>query len=229
MQLLAIRHAVRVIALSAALLPTVSQAVIVTDLAVDSQTRHYLIDPDSTVTYTPGFFGGTPGTYAVTGSFDAVFSHYRWSYFQDGDPSGSLGTFFADADWMRMTNPVVVGTISPAGFELPSYWVRRSGSSLSGDDHPCTFPAGPDTFCSGFVLGPLSSLTGNLGIDTLAFAGFQPTGFSFPEGFSFSITATEAAANVPVPATGLLVGLGLLLLARATPRRQRGGRCPKSA
>ncbi len=199
-----------------------ANAVFITDFGVDTETRHYAIGSGSTVSYTPGFFGGTPGTYAVSGKFDAELSHYWWKYFQDGDPTGSLGTFVSESKWLRFIKPVVVVSstpIPPPDFEFPTYSVEVIGDALRGDNHPCTNPFPPDTFCSGSVLS-LASLTGRISLGDIAVSGFQPTGFLGFEGFSYNINAAVVPSAVPLPTTTSLLMLGVGLLGWSVRRRK---------
>lgn len=199
-----------------------ANAVFITDFGVDTETRHYAIGSGSTVTYTPGFFGGTPGTFAVSGTFDTELSHYWWKYFLDGDPTGSLGTFVSESNWLRFTHAAVVGSstpISPPGFEFPTYSVEVMGDALRGDNHPCTNPFPPGTSCGGGVLS-LASLTGRISLGDIAVSGFQPTGLFGFEGFSYNINAAVVPSAVPLPTTTSLLALGVGLLGWCVRRRK---------
>jgi hypothetical protein len=86
-----------------------AKAVIVTGFGVDTVTRQFVIDGSvSSVTHNPGFsFGGPPQlaqSYAISGTFDAHFSRYWWSYFLDGDTNGSQGTFISEQNWLTFGN-----------------------------------------------------------------------------------------------------------------------------
>lgn len=204
----------RKLAFVAALLASgMTHAVTITDFGVDTETRHYTIGAGSTVTYTPWLFGGDPGTFSVSGSFDALLSRYWWKYFLDGDPLGSLGTFLFESNWVQFVNPNLVGSISPDGFRFPDYFVRVDGDLLAGDSGACNFPAGPDFYCTGFDTF-LDSLTGRITPDSIVLNGYQPTGF-FDE-FSYHINASV----VPLPTTTALMvlGIGLIGLCRIKER-----------
>lgn len=199
-----------------------ASAVLVINSGVDTVSKRYTITSGSSVSYLAGFFGGGDvGPLPISGQFDAVFSRHWWTYYQDFDPQGLQGTFLAESDWVQFTNVDLVLDGSLGGFVFPGYFLRRTGDQLSGDDHPCSFPFGPDTFCSGTVLGALSSLGGQIAPDgRLAFGGFQPTGFFF-EGFSYQVNAAEVnAAAVPLPASPWLLAAGLGLLWRQQARRR---------
>ena len=198
-----------------------ASAVLVINSGVDTVSKRYSITSGSSVSYLAGFFGGGDvGPLPISGQFDAVYSRHWWTYYQDFDPQGLQGTFLAESDWVQFTNVDLVLDGSLGGFVFPGYFLRRTGDQLSGDDHPCSFPFGPDTFCSGTVFGALSSLGGQIAPDgRLAFGGFQPTGFFF-EGFSYQVNAAEVnAAAVPLPASLWLFAAGLGLLWRETRRR----------
>jgi len=199
-----------------------ASAVLVINSGVDTVSKRYMITSGSSVTYLAGFFGGGDvGPLPISGQFDAVYSRHWWTYYQDFDPQGLQGTFLAESDWVQFTNVDLVLDGSLGGFVFPGYFLRRTGDQLSGDDHPCSFPFGPDTFCSGTVFGALSSLGGQIAPDgRLAFGGFQPTGFFF-EGFSYQVNAAEVnAAAVPLPASPWLLAAGLGLLWRQQARRR---------
>jgi len=199
-----------------------ASAVQVIDSGVDTVSKRYSITSGSSVSYQAGFFGGGDvGPLPISGQFDAVFSRHWWAYYQDFDPQGLQGTFLAESDWVQFKNPDLVLDSSLGGFVFPRYLLRRTGDQLSGDEHPCNSPFGPDTFCSASVNGPLSSLAGQIAPDgRLTFGGFQPTGFFFFEGFSYQVNAAEVnAAAVPLPASLWLFAAGLGLLWRETRRR----------
>ncbi len=125
-----------------------AKAVIITGYGVDTVTKQYAIDGStSSVTHDPGFtFGGQVAqTYAISGTFEANFSHYWWSYFLDGDTNGGQGTFIFEQNWLTFANANVVGNILPDGFSLPNYFIGVNGSSLNGDDGSCSFPSDPNT------------------------------------------------------------------------------------
>ena len=194
-----------------------ASAVLVTNSGVDTVSKRYSISSGSSVSYQAGFFGGGGvGPLPISGQFDAVFSRYWWEYYQDFDPQGQLGTFVAESNWVQFKNADVVLDSSLDGFVFPGFFLRRTGDQLSGDDHPCNFPFGPDTFCTGFVLGPLSSLGGQITDGQMAFGGFQPTGFFF-DGFTYQVNASA----VSLPASLWLVAAGLGLLWRETRRHTR--------
>lgn len=195
-----------------------ASAVLVIDSGVDTVTKRYTIVSGSSVGYQGGFFGGGGvGPLPVSGQFDVVFSRYWWEYRQDFDPQGLQGTFLAESDWIQFRNASLVLDSALGGFVFPGYFIRRTGDQLAGDDHPCSLPFGPDTFCSGSVLGPLSQLAGQIdSAGRLSFAGFQPAGFFF-EGFSYQVNA----AAVSLPASPWLLAAGLGLLWRENRRRAR--------
>jgi len=197
-----------------------ASAVLVINSGVDTVSKRYSITSGSDVRYQAGFFGGGDvGPLPVSGQFDVVFSRHWWEYYQDFDPQGLQGTFLAESDWVQFKKADLVLDPSLGGFVFPGYFLRRTGDQFSGDDGPCSLPFGPDTFCSGFVLGPLSSLVGQIAPDgRLTFGGSQPTGFF--EGFSYQVNASEVkAAAVPLPASVWLFAAGLGLLWRETRRR----------
>ncbi|MEF8707049.1 MAG: PEP-CTERM sorting domain-containing protein [Candidatus Accumulibacter sp. UW27] len=193
-----------------------ANAVFVTASGVDAETRHYAIAAGSTVSYDPGgfIFGGAAGlsgvpagTYDISGKFDAVFSRYWWTYHLDGDPLGNNGTFVWESRWLQFVNPNVVGNIAPGGFEFPAFFVSVNGGQLYGNAGACNFPLGPDTYCSGFDLLPIASLSGEWVGSQMILDGFQPTG-GFYEGFSYHVVALQ----VPQPPTAWLLVLGVGLL-----------------
>lgn len=198
-----------------------ASAVIIVDSGVDSVTKHFVIDGAvSTVTHNPGmsfFDQPTAQTYAISGGFDASFSRHWWKYFLDGDVSGSQGTFLFSEDWLTFGNATVLGNTSPSGFAFPTYFVRVDGSSLSGDEGPCSFPFGPDTYCSGFSSGPIASLTGVYEDGSISLQGSMPiVGGNLFEEFLYGIVAN----SVPEPGmlALLLSGIAGLLFTR---RRQQ--------
>jgi hypothetical protein len=188
-----------------------ANAVIIVDSGVDSATKHFTIDSSvSTVTHNPGlnFFGplADPLSYAISGEFDSTYSRYWWKYYLDGDDSGSLGTFLYSEDWLAFSNATILGTISPTGFTFPTYFVRVTGSSLNGDEGPCSFPSDPNTYCSGFSNGSIATLTGTYADGTISLQGSMPiAGGNLFEEFAYNITAS----SVPEPGVLLLLLSGL--------------------
>lgn len=203
------------------LMTSPANAVIIVDSGIDSATKHFTIDSSvSSVTHNPGFnfFGPSdPQSYAISGGFDSTYSHYWWKYYLDGDDTGSLGTYLYSQDWLTFSNATIIGDISPAGFAFPAYFVRVSGSSLSGDEGPCSFPSDPNTFCSGFSNGPIAAMTGTYADGTISLQGSLPIadGNLFEE-FTYSITAN----SVPEPGVLLLLFSGLTGLFFTSKRRQ---------
>lgn len=209
-------------AAAALLWSSAASAVLVINSGVDTFSKRYAMTSGSSVSYQAGFFGGggVVGPLPLSGQFDAVFSRYWWEYYLDFDPQGQLGTFLAESEWVQFRNADLALDSSLGGFVFPGYFLRRNGDQLSGDDHPCSFPFGPDTFCSGFVAGPLSSTAGQIAPDgRMTFTGFQPSGFFF-EGFSYQVNA--AAVSSPPSLWLLAAGLGLLW--RETRRRTHSSR-----
>jgi hypothetical protein len=198
-------------------------AVIITDSGVDTITKHFVIDSSvSTVTHDPGLvfvFGDDPPpppqpqSYAISGSFDANFSRYWWSYYLDGDVNGTQGSFIFEQNWLTFNNANIVGDISLNGFQFPNYFVFDNGSSLFGDEGGCSFPSPPDFSCSGLSTGSISSLTGLFENGRISLQGTMfIEGGNFFENFSYNIQANA----IPEPGVLILliIGLGGLLVMR---------------
>jgi hypothetical protein len=197
------------------------KAVIVTGFGVDTVTQQFVIDGSvSSVTHNPGFsFGGPPQSaqsYAVSGTFDAHFSRYWWSYFLDGDTNGSQGTFISEQNWLTFGNANVVGNIFPDGFSLPDYFIFVVGSSIFGDNGPCNVPQGPDTYCSGWSNGPLASINGQFANGSMSIQGSLPiSGGDLFENFSYDIQAHA----IPEPGMPMLFLGGFVALFLLRRRR----------
>ena len=188
-----------------------AHAAIIIDYGVDSVTRQFVIDGGvSTVTHNPGlnFLGQTnPVTFAVTGNFEATFSRHWWTYYLDGDASGSQGTFEFSENWLTFGNSSVLGTITPDGFAFPSYFIRVDGQELAGDSGPCNLPSAPDTYCSGYSNGPLASLTGSYANGRISLQGSMPiVGGNLFEEFTYRISGN----TIPEPNTLALILCGLM-------------------
>lgn len=186
-----------------------AQAVTITDFGVTSTTTQYQILAGSTVSYAPGYFGGDAGgPYGITGSFMATLSNYWWDYFQDGDPTGSLGTFRSEATTLQFSNPAINGAISPGGFQFPAFVAAVTGDEFAGSDGACPPPIAPDTYCSGTSMGELASYSGRITGNTVTLSGYVPAGLGDYSGFNYSIQA--AAVPEPSVYVSLVLGLGIL-------------------
>lgn len=204
-----------------------ASAFIITGSGIDTVAKHFVIDGTmSSVTHDPGFsFGGaTVQTYAVAGEFDATFSRYWWTYFQDGDVQGSQGTFILEQNWLAFSNPDLSWTDDPGGFVFPNYLVRILGTNLVGDEGVCNFPSDPNTLCSGWNNGLIASLSGTLDNGKISLQGAMPVlGGNLFENFAYDIQANA------IPEPGMLAlfltGLGGLIYAtrRKQLRRQASG------
>lgn len=189
-----------------------AQAVTITDSGVTSTTKQYLITAGSTVSYTPaipGWLGGeATGPYSITGSFTATISNYWWNYFEDGDPTGSLGTFRSEARTIQFADPVISGAISPSGFQFPAFAATITGSEFWGDEAGCIPPLAPDTSCGGWSTPGFAQYSGIISSNRITLEGYVPVGLSGYSGFNYSIQA----AAVPEPSTyaSLILGLGIL-------------------
>lgn len=196
-----------------------AQAVTITDSGVTSTTTQYLISAESTVSYAPyvpGWFGGeATGPFSITGSFTATISNYWWDYFQDGDPTGSLGTFRSEASTIQFSDPVINGAISPSGFEFPTFAATVTGNEFSGDVGTCPPPLAPDTSCTGFHMAASSSYSGRIAGKTLSVSGFSGADY-YGSGFNYSIQA----AAVPEPSTVVSLTLGLAILGAVSRYRR---------
>lgn len=200
-----------------------ASAFIITGSGIDSVTRHFVIDgAASSVSHDPGFnFGGsTVQTYAVAGEFDATFSRYWWTYFQDGDAQGTQGSFILEQNWLAFSNPKLSWTDDPGGFAFPDYLVRVLGANLFGDAGVCNFPSDPNTVCSGWNNGPLASLSGTLENGKISLQGQMPvSGGNLFESFAYDIQANA------IPEPGMLAlffsGLGGLMLAKRRKQLRR--------
>lgn len=196
-----------------------ARAVIITGSGIDTVTQQFVIDGAvSSVTHNPGLnFGGLSAqSYGISGTFDAQFSRYWWSYFQDGDTNGSKGTFVLEQNWLTFSNANVVGNISPTGFSLPNYFIFVNGSSISGSDGPCSTPSDPNTYCSGYTNGQLASVSGKVANGVMSIQGSQPiSGGALFENFSYDIQASA----VPEPGMPMMLLGGVFVLMIATRRR----------
>ena len=199
-----------------------AMAVIITGSGIDTVTQQFVIDGSaSTVTHNPGFIfdGSVAQTYSVSGTFDANFSHYWWSYFQDGDTSGSQGTFIFEQNWLTFGKANVTGNISPSGFALPNYFIFVNGSNLSGNDSACNFPMDPNTSCTGFSTGDTASVSGQTAPGSISIQGSLPiSGGALFENFTYDIQANA----IPEPAMPMLLlgGLCALLITRRKVQRE---------
>ena len=206
---------------------------LVTSSGVETSTRHYLIGPGSTVTYHPAtrfvFSVGddpasgspSPETRGLSGSFDADVSRYWWDY--DLVVAGQPGVGRYEQFGLQLKNPQLAGVEDWTGFGLPSYFIAITGAQLNelnGNNGPCTFPSGPDTYCSGFVNGALASVTGSRDGENLVLTGLIPLDSFGDARYEYQI---EAVAT-PLPTTAwLLAGaLGVLGFGRRQNPRGRG-------
>lgn len=211
----------RVMAILGLIASNPAKAVIVTGFGVDTVTRQFVIDGSlSSVTHNPGFnFGGPPQSaqsYAISGTFNANFSRYWWSYFLDGDTNGSQGTFIDNQSWLTFSNANIVGNVFPAGFSLPGYFLSVVGSSIYGDDGPCFGPRAPDTYCSGWTNGPLASVSGQFVNGSMSIQGSLPiSGGDWFENFSYDIQARA----IPEPGMPMLFVGGFVALFLVRRRR----------
>ncbi len=195
----------------------------VVNSGVETTTASYVFGERSTATYHQSaywvfdggnFYSVSPPDEVrnISGSFDVEFSHYWWEYTL-GYPDGS--TAITDQYWMTLENSTVTGVSDWSAFSLFVSQIRSQGndySSLSGDTSPCSMPMGPDTYCTGFSIGSISSITGGLTGGLLNLNGAIPLGYS-----GDTYTYHLEAVPVPIPATGILWGsalAGLSLMSR---------------
>lgn len=212
-----------IVAAAGLLLAGPASAFIITGSGIDSVAKHFVIDGTvSSVTHEPGvnFFGATAQIYAVAGEFDATFSRYWWSYFQDGDVQGTQGTFILEQNWLAFSNPNLSWTDDPGGFVFPNYLVRVLGANLVGDEGACNFPSDPNTLCSGWTNGPIASLSGTLDNEKISLQGSMPVlGGNYFENFAYDIQANA------IPEPGVLAlflsGLGGLMFAKRRKQLRR--------
>ncbi|QSA96927.1 hypothetical protein [Methylococcus sp. EFPC2] len=184
-----------------------------------TSTRTYVIGEGSSVTYTPapvfGFYDPSTGapppaqpqpqTYALSGRFNVEFYRYWWTSLPPDAESGAT-PYTTEEPWARLKNAELHGAESLAGFALPNFLLRVIGAELSGDSGPCSFPSGPDTYCSGWSTGNTSGLTGTVQEHALQLNGWIPTGVNVTEGYSYHINAVE---SVPLPPSLTLMAGGL--------------------
>lgn len=132
------------------------------------------------------------GPFTLSGSFSATVSNFWWDYFLDGDLLGTQGRFRYEANTIRFSNPALVGAITPAGFELPTFAAVLVDGQFGGSDGPCPVPLPPDSYCTGFSMPPIASFSGELTTNGVALTGFDTSGSGFGR-FSYAIVATAGS------------------------------------
>jgi len=149
-------------------------------------------------------------------------------------PSGIVPTFLPDTagEFLHFTLPVLPG--APVSTSYSDLFEDVIGGTLS-DRLLFSHAAGSPSLDVRFASDPatITLPPGAINLFTLVESGaFQFVGaFVSPDGNSYSFQVRSDRADVPAPATLLLLGSGLIVLSGATlrrrrrhPRRPRGGR-----